>query len=687
MPKTTLSHSILVFYKICENYYVYITENVFDGEIIHFIPPKDSSQKNLTHNDVPDFVHKILNARSYVVMVRAKSISFYEDKILSIPKITNHKIDKIIAIEEFFRRATKEELINSLFSHGNGIENALAVITEYCFCQYYALWSYNKYTDHYTLVASSFKEPNYTYFDAQRGDHKVKRLFNKANLGGQYFESYDKNFATELNKTYSASILKFELSPEAYENKRVFVLFLYSKCLKYALRENTALNIIEILKHKISNDYLLHFQSWRNIQRKIQKQYSPGKINQFFNKICVIISKDLGWETSSIFIQKGQELVASGTNDSEGTIANDIPPYPINEKSLTANLFSDRSQTIAYSYSIFDDERNSGIHIEKTKNDEGKCWIGVVIQCNKKRYGILRVKNKYRNNKACFFNCIDIETLQSVCDIIGYCYKNEQEYRDKLRKANEDYQKQIKKANLIDTSLRTLRHEIRAPIQYLNQAKLLFEDALHEDGSSWSDIENLVNTQKIINNFLVMTNRLRFVSLAYTFEPEKLVRNVGTHRLYDDVAEDILNFAKKFGSWRRKYLDIDISSIKALPPAICDPIAAALAFNILVDNAIKYAPEESRISIWGEEHEECCSLVVENNGSPILPEEETEIFSLYSRGEHAQDQNIEGDGIGLFLCAALMSNMEGQVKLESPDSPIIFRILFKKRIAYENFND
>jgi signal transduction histidine kinase len=69
--------------------------------------------------------------------------------------------------------------------------------------------------------------------------------------------------------------------------------------------------------------------------------------------------------------------------------------------------------------------------------------------------------------------------------------------------------------------------------------------------------------------------------------------------------------------------------------------------HTLIDNAIKYAPDGSRIDLDFEEKGQAVSLAVSSLGPRISSNEQDKIFDLFYRGEAAREKSGEGTGFGL----------------------------------------
>lgn len=101
--------------------------------------------------------------------------------------------------------------------------------------------------------------------------------------------------------------------------------------------------------------------------------------------------------------------------------------------------------------------------------------------------------------------------------------------------------------------------------------------------------------------------------------------------------------------------------------AFCDKKWTAEAvFNIL-DNAVKYTPENGCISVSAETNEFYTRIKIRDNGTGIPESEQAKIFGRFYRSEAVK--GTEGLGIGLFLSRNIISEQGGfiMVKSEPPD--------------------
>lgn len=86
--------------------------------------------------------------------------------------------------------------------------------------------------------------------------------------------------------------------------------------------------------------------------------------------------------------------------------------------------------------------------------------------------------------------------------------------------------------------------------------------------------------------------------------------------------------------------------------------------SILLDNAIKYAPEHSAIRLTLAAEEKNSLLTVSNPGQPIPPEAIPHLFDRFYRTDGARSGS-EGFGLGLSIAKSIVTEHGGTIRCES----------------------
>ena len=95
-------------------------------------------------------------------------------------------------------------------------------------------------------------------------------------------------------------------------------------------------------------------------------------------------------------------------------------------------------------------------------------------------------------------------------------------------------------------------------------------------------------------------------------------------------------------------------------------------FNIL-DNAVKYSPECTRITVSVKAFEMFVCISVADQGIGISEEELPRIFGRFYRGQNVREQN--GVGIGLYLSRRIIEEQGGYITAEpAPGQGSVFKV-------------
>lgn len=93
--------------------------------------------------------------------------------------------------------------------------------------------------------------------------------------------------------------------------------------------------------------------------------------------------------------------------------------------------------------------------------------------------------------------------------------------------------------------------------------------------------------------------------------------------------------------------------------AVFDPRWTAEALGTILDNAVKYAPDCSKITVAAQRYDQFIRLDVLDEGPGIPEEELPEIWKRFYRGK--TNRNAPGVGIGLTLCRMIVQAQGGRV--------------------------
>ncbi len=87
------------------------------------------------------------------------------------------------------------------------------------------------------------------------------------------------------------------------------------------------------------------------------------------------------------------------------------------------------------------------------------------------------------------------------------------------------------------------------------------------------------------------------------------------------------------------------------------------ALGNILDNAVKYSPVGSKITVEGKEFEIYTCIMVIDQGIGICESEKAQIFGRFYRSARVQQE--EGIGIGLYLAREILQKENGYIKVHS----------------------
>lgn len=233
----------------------------------------------------------------------------------------------------------------------------------------------------------------------------------------------------------------------------------------------------------------------------------------------------------------------------------------------------------------------------------------------------------------------------------------------KLTNILTEKNKQIEKdKNEIKALISDIAHQLKTPITNLKMYGEFLKD------ESLSDEE-----RKEFNEVMLLSlDRLSFLveSMIKMTRLESGVINLKLqlNDLNDTVLAAISQVQKKAQS---KNINIKLEEIDNIKSIHDKNWTTEAIFNIL-ENAVKYTPENGEINVVVRSYEMFARIDIEDNGIGIEEEEITKLFSRFYRGKNVGD--VEGIGIGLYLTRNIISKEGGYIKVNHKNKGASFSI-------------
>lgn len=208
-------------------------------------------------------------------------------------------------------------------------------------------------------------------------------------------------------------------------------------------------------------------------------------------------------------------------------------------------------------------------------------------------------------------------------------------------------------------------HEFKTPIVSIRGfARLLQKGNLSQE----KEAEYLdIIVEEISRLADLSTNALNLTKI----ENQAILTDVSTYNLSEQIRRSILLLEQK---WTKKGLTIEPEFSEYMIEAN-EELLKQVWINLL-DNAIKFSPENQMIHCRILDEEDQYIVEVQNFGSPIDEEDIDKLFNKYWQGDTSHAS--AGSGIGLSIVKSVIALHHGSINIDSNSIRTIFSVTLPK---------
>ena len=256
------------------------------------------------------------------------------------------------------------------------------------------------------------------------------------------------------------------------------------------------------------------------------------------------------------------------------------------------------------------------------------------------------------------FSGSEIESLVVLIPVSLLSYflnKLSIETDSELKAEIEAQQKQIDGKNKL---LSTLSHELRTPLAVIKTStEIILEGRPGEINSTQKRFLTAVldNTMRMVR---FVDTILTSIKVEYAwFRMNKKPMDIRT--VIKKVCNDLLPFITS------RDQELKYTYPNLISRTIADENWIQQVLINLIHNASKHVGKEGRIIISVTENEQCIVVSVSDDGSGIINQEKPKIFSEFYQGSEADDENMDGVGLGLSIVKNVIEKHNGKVYVGS----------------------
>jgi signal transduction histidine kinase len=142
-------------------------------------------------------------------------------------------------------------------------------------------------------------------------------------------------------------------------------------------------------------------------------------------------------------------------------------------------------------------------------------------------------------------------------------------------------------------------------------------------------------------------------------------QGVELHLESRDLNQVLKEVLKKFEFMARSRRIELVLEFEPLFSISLDPELIKQVLGNLIENAIKYSPEGSKILISTEEADQFVVVQIADQGKGIPEDELANIFTKFYRSKEAKVSSVKGSGLGLYLAKYFVELHRGTIHVES----------------------
>lgn len=362
------------------------------------------------------------------------------------------------------------------------------------------------------------------------------------------------------------------------------------------------------------------------------------------------------FETNQLLQQKkGKTEIASATAKQLNKLLNrDIVVYLNNDGELSEPMIFSISQTDGSIVS--QNERTAALWVLKNNKHAGATTD--TLSSSKCLYLAVRVNHSVYAVVGIAMNSTPLDSFENsiLLSILGECalaLENEKNSREKENAAVLVKNEQIK-----ETLLKVISNDLHSPLKSIcRDASTLIEHTASLDDNS---------KKKYYHD--IYKNSIHLINLSENFiDVSKLEDGSFTLNISSVSVADIFNLAKD--EIKNKYLDADISF--RMPENIvyvkADKRLISQVIINLVENAVIYAPENSKIIVSSDIAGDFVEISVADNGFGMSDMNKKKVYDVLNSKSQKFESVRNGLEIGLSLCKSIINEHGGKITVRDND--------------------
>ncbi len=214
----------------------------------------------------------------------------------------------------------------------------------------------------------------------------------------------------------------------------------------------------------------------------------------------------------------------------------------------------------------------------------------------------------------------------------------------------------------------TVSHELRTPLTSIKGfADTILRAGDRLDSSAQRRYIGIIKDQA--DRLTRLVEDLLAVSRLESRKMQLTIRAINLEEAVERVCQTLAE--------KSKVHNIAVKIPTGLPQVWADADRLEQILTNLIDNAIKYSPQESTVTITARsvlQEPEMVEFSVTDQGGGISPEYLPQIFNKFSRQDNQLTRQTEGTGLGLYITKSLVVALDGKITVTSEPGTTTFTV-------------
>jgi signal transduction histidine kinase len=274
-------------------------------------------------------------------------------------------------------------------------------------------------------------------------------------------------------------------------------------------------------------------------------------------------------------------------------------------------------------------------------------YMNVPLKAGDYNIGVLQLAT----NDPTIFEPEQIEVVREIAETLTVAIQQSQLHQ-KLGQTNDELRRILRARHEV---MQDISHDLRSPLALIKgYAEMLKDEFLGPLSDEQHKALNVIDKKG--EQLLALVNQIFKLQTVDKGSLDKAPFNPNHH------LSEIVHSWQILTANKNIRLQLEVTS--ELPVIMADANLLDQVFTNLLDNALKFSPEDSNITIsaWTEGVE--IIVAISDQGQGINPSEIDQIFERYYQNKNS-GQAKAGAGIGLALCKTIVEAHDGRIWVQS----------------------